>query len=159
MASPVGTRLTLAAMMTATIAVAVACDRAAAGQARTSELLAIQVAGTRTRPAAEFNDSVAKAVSARQEWPSDPIAVARRFAQWGTERRAIWAIEGRGEHPSRYTIVAITDDLPDDSIRGRRLDVVLELHDDQSWRVADARESWRCWSGRGHETFGTDACR
>jgi hypothetical protein len=98
-------------------------------------------------------------VAAGESWPADAVAVARRFADWGVERTAVWVMEGDGERPSRYTVVAILDRLLDDSVRGERLDLVLELHQDESWRITQARASRRCWPDRGHESFGTDPCR
>lgn len=122
------------------------------------DLLSVRAGSSEPLPHDAFNETVAKAKAAGETWVSDPIMVVRRFADWGGERQGVWVVSGTGERPSRYEVVAIADGFLDDSVRGERLDVSLEMASDQSWRIAGARVSWRCWPGRGHETYSTDPC-
>jgi hypothetical protein len=85
--------------------------------------LSVPVASSEPRAYAEFNATIARAVANGEPWPQDPVAVARRFAEWGVERLAIWTIEGAGERPSRYEILALADGFHDDSVRGERLEI------------------------------------
>jgi hypothetical protein len=83
----------------------------------------------------------------------------QRFSKWSSAQSGIWMLTGLGEHPSRYQITVVTDGLPDDSVRGKRLDVSLERDSQSPWHITDAKVSWRCWPGRGHETFSTRPCK
>jgi hypothetical protein len=123
-----------------------------------ADLLSLTVHSSQARAYAGFNETVAQAMAAGETWPGDPIVVVRRFADWGGERMGVWMIEGSGERPSRYKIVAIADGFPNDSVRGERVEVLLERSPDGSWRITDARVSWRCWRGNT-DSFATEACR
>jgi hypothetical protein len=121
-------------------------------------LFAVPVSATEPRDFAAFNNRVAEAVAQGKEWPGDPAMVVRQFAGWRSERLGALALEGSGERPSRYEVVAIADGFLDDSVRGERFDLSLERVADETWRVTAAKASWRCWPERGHEDFGTVPC-
>jgi hypothetical protein len=123
-----------------------------------ADLLAIPVRGSEPRAYTEFNQIVAAARAAGDDWPQDPVMVTRRFTGWRAERAGVWVIQGSGERPTHYKIIAIVDGFPNDSVRGERLEVVLERGGDGSWRITDAFISWRCWPGRGNQSFGTEKC-
>lgn len=134
------------------------CSRSSSELQTGADLLAVAVKSSEARPHAEFNGAMAKAAAAGETWTRDPAIVARRFGEFGTERSGVLVLKGSGEHSSRYDIIAVADGFTDDSVRGRRLDIKLESNGDESWRVTEARVSWRCWPERGHQTFGTEAC-
>lgn len=126
---------------------------------KTPDLLSVRVASSQQQDVSEFNQTTARAAAAGESWPQDPILVVRRFAKWGSEQSGIWMMDGAGVRPSRYQIVAIADGLPDDSVRGKRLDVSLERSRESLWLITDAKLSWRCWPERGHESFSSEPCR
>jgi hypothetical protein len=121
-------------------------------------LLSLRVNSSQPRDYASFNEAVAKAMVAGESWAGDPIMVVRKFAKWGNVREAVWVIQGRGEFPSQYEILAIADGFHDDSIRGERFAISLKINPDRSWFITAAQVTWRCWPGRGHEYYGTDVC-
>lgn len=122
------------------------------------DLLSIPVGETELRDASEFNRSVAAAAAAGEEWPDDPLEVARRFQGRTLAQQSVWALDGRGESPSRYHVTGIAQGFTDDSVRGERFDLVVERANGTSWRIVRARVSWRCWPDRGHSTFDVEPC-
>jgi hypothetical protein len=127
--------------------------------AKTVDLLSVRVASSERQDVSEFNQTAARAAAAGESWPRDPILVVRRFARWGSEQSGIWVMDGGGVRPGRYQIVAIADGLPDDSVRGKRLDLSLERTRESLWQITAAKLSWRCWPERGHESFSSEPCR
>jgi hypothetical protein len=134
------------------------CPLSPAAAQTAADLLSVPVASSEARDYAEFNATIERAVADGESWPQDPLLVARRFAGWGVDRLGIWTIEGAGERPSRYEIVAIADGFHDDSVRGERLEISLERSADETWRITAARVSWRCWPDRGHDSFAVEPC-
>ncbi len=49
--------------------------------------------------------------------------------------------------------------LYDDSVRDERLRLVYRDNGVGTWELVDAGRQVRCWTGRGHEDWGVDACR
>jgi hypothetical protein len=49
--------------------------------------------------------------------------------------------------------------IPDDSIEGRK--VIIQLIEDvgEVWKAVSIKETYRCWQGRGHETWSAEACK
>jgi hypothetical protein len=135
------------------------CSGSSSGVQSGAELLSVSVTASEPRAAEEFNHTVAQAGAAGETWPGDPGMVVRRFAELGSERSSVTVLSGSGEHSSRYEVIAISDGFTDDSVRGRRYDLKLERNPVGSWRITEARVSWRCWPGRGHDTFGTEPCQ
>jgi hypothetical protein len=135
------------------------CSNRSSATGDAAELLSIQVDSSQQQEFSDFNRTIPQALAAGEAWPSDPVSLVHRFARWSSERLGVWVVNGTGERPSRYRIVVITDGLPDDSVRGKRLDVSLERGSETSWRITDAKASWRCWPGRGHEVFSSQPCK
>jgi hypothetical protein len=149
------TRLALLAL----VLVIAGCSGASSGVQTGADLLSVPVSSSETRAYEDFNKTVVQARAAGETWAADPGMVARRFIEFGAERSSVMVLKGSGEHSSRYEVIAVADGFTDDSVRGRRLDITLERNPDESWRITNARASWRCWPGRGHDDFGTTPCR
>lgn len=132
----------------------------ASGKADTpSALLQMKASSSKARAVEDYNRSVSTAASSGEEWPRDALLVARRFSSWHSERVSAWQMEGKGERPSLYHIVGIADGFLDDSVRGERLELVLERGADEVWQVTSAEASIRCWPERGHTGYGSEPCR
>lgn len=106
----------------------------------------------------QFNERIAEAIHRGEAWPQEPVLLVRNFASWGTERVGVLLWHGTGEQPNRYQFVAINDNLLDDSVRSHRLEVTVERQADNSWRIIEARMSWRCRRKNENDFFGIDAC-
>jgi hypothetical protein len=122
-----------------------------------AELLSAAVRSTEARDAAAFNRRTAEEAAAGAAWTRDPLLVARAFTG-SPGRSEAWHVDGRGEFPSAYTVVAVFDGFSDDSVRGERHDIVLRREPDETWRIARARIGWRCWRGRGQRTYSAERC-
>jgi hypothetical protein len=120
--------------------------------------IAVPVHASRPQSFTEFNERVAEAIRRGESWPREPVLLVRNFASWGAERVGALLWHGPGEQPGRYHFVAINDNLLDDSVRGHRLEVTVERQPDNSWRIVDARMSWRCWRKNESDAFGIDRC-
>lgn len=120
--------------------------------------IAVPVHASQPQSFTEFNERIAEAVRLGETWPREPVLVVRNFTSWGAERVGALLWHGTGEQPGRYHFVAINDNLLDDSVRGHRLEVTVERQPDNSWRIVDARMSWRCWRKNESDFFGVDRC-
>jgi hypothetical protein len=134
-----------------------ACADTAADTQGQADLLSLPVASTQARDASAFNARVAQAAAARETWPQDRLSVARAFVEgWG--RSEVWRLEGQGESPGAYAVTVVFDGFTDDSVRGERHDFTLRREADETWRVADAKVSRRCWRGRHQQDYAADRC-
>ena len=120
--------------------------------------IAVPVHASQPQSFTEFNERVAEAVRLGETWPREPVLLVRNFTSWGAERVGALLWHGTGEQPGRYHFVAINENLLDDSVRGHRLEVTVERQPDNSWRIVDARMSWRCWRKNESDFFGVDRC-
>lgn len=120
--------------------------------------MVIPVRASQPQPFAEFNERVAEAVRRGETWPHQPVLVAWQFAGWEETSAGVIAWHGAGERPVQFRLAVISDGLLDDSVRGQRLEMVLDRQPDNSWRVVDARMSWRCWRKGGDDSFGAELC-
>ena len=135
-----------------------ACDKPSTVTGTGLELLSVQVTSSEQIDFSTFNEALAVAGSKGEQWAKDPVAIVRRFVHWGRGQEAVLLFKGVGEIPNRYEFVAISNGFQDDSVRGERFDITLEADSRQIWRVTSATTSWRCWPGRGHESYGAKPC-
>ncbi len=135
-----------------------ACDQPSTVAGAGLELLSLQVTSSEQVEFSAFNETLAMAGSKGEPWARDPVDIVRRFVHWGRGQEAVLLFKGEGESPSRYEFVAISNGFHDDSVRGERFDITLEADSRQTWRVTSATTSWRCWPGRGHQSYGTQPC-
>jgi hypothetical protein len=158
-------RVALALLLATGVPVYVACQGSGGGMtaatdtSTASELLRVPVSNQREKPFEEFNRQAREAAARGDAWPRDPILLTRQFSGRHSERVGAWSMEGSGERPSRYRIVAISDGFLDDSVRGERLEVLLTRGPDEVWQIAEARTSVRCWEDRGHQDFSGEPCQ
>ena len=93
-------------------------------------------------------------------WARTPATIALEFADGGDCECARFAFEVQNT-PERFDVAKVTvryEDLLDDSVRSAILEVALRKHDGR-WRIERAHRTWRCWPGRGHETYGLTRCQ
>lgn len=57
-----------------------------------------------------------------------------------------------------YDVLLIHDNLMDDSLKAKKYVMSLELKN-QKWKVTSLKHNWKCWPGRGHESWGTEFCK
>lgn len=60
--------------------------------------------------------------------------------------------------PSKATVVVTDDGYLDDSVRGMRTTLMIELDEDGLWQIKSSEEAWRCREGRGHTDFQPKPC-
>jgi len=103
-----------------------------------------------------INDSVQIA-----DWRKSPIDVALAFenAAFGFKNKTIKA-EGlnKGENMSHVKVTITNEEYLDDSINGEILVVELRKDDLGYWEIISAKKGWKCKSGRGAQSFGTENC-
>ena len=58
----------------------------------------------------------------------------------------------------RLTVTVIDDGLLDDSVRGEKIQVELQVGSDGVWKVLSYARTWRCWDNRGHTDFSEAPC-
>lgn len=100
------------------------------------------------------------AAAADSAWTRSPATIAIEFAGGGYCECARFAFEVRST-PERFdiaTVIVTYDGLLDDSMRSAMLELSLQRHDGR-WRIERAQRRWRCWPGRGHETYGMTRCQ
>ncbi|MFZ9387254.1 MAG: hypothetical protein ACO25B_05180 [Chitinophagaceae bacterium] len=54
-------------------------------------------------------------------------------------------------------VTLIEEGLMDDSRAGRKVIMTLVLENDR-YKIISMKENYKCWSGRGHETWGVEPC-
>ena len=109
--------------------------------------------------ATDANTLAAAAAAAGEEWPSDALAVAQRFAGPQHGRYvSIEKVDEASERPNATTITVISGSFLDDSVWGVWNQLLLSRGPDGLWRIDEARRAWRCH--RGHQTgfFGERWC-
>lgn len=118
----------------------------------------LAAADSLTRDVAAWNARLAAAGDSA--WALSPARIAIELGGGGDCECARFAIELRNT-PERFDTADVTvtyDGLLDDSVRGGILRFSLKRQAGR-WRIGGAERMWRCWPGRGHETFGTTPCQ
>ena len=54
-------------------------------------------------------------------------------------------------------IELIHDNLMDDSVKAKKFLMILK-GEKGKWQIVSLKHNWRCWSGRGNETWSTELC-
>lgn len=62
------------------------------------------------------------------------------------------------EDASKVTVIVTDDGYMDDSVRGKRTTLRIEMDANGVWQIKSSAEAWRCWEGRGHTDFSTAPC-
>jgi hypothetical protein len=73
------------------------------------------------------------------------------------ERDSRYSIEEETLTPGRFRVTLIRSKIPDDSMEGEKLVMVVK-HDGEKWKVIVVERNWRCYPGRGHTDWGIDPC-
>ena len=73
------------------------------------------------------------------------------------EKDSKYSIEEEDLTKGRTRVTLISDNLPDDSMRGLKL-VMVTNFDGSKWKVVIVQRNWRCYDGRGHTNWGTEPC-
>lgn len=55
------------------------------------------------------------------------------------------------------TLSLLEDDIPDDSMKARKV-IMTIIKEDNIIKVIDIKETYQCWSGRGHQEWGPTLC-
>lgn len=74
--------------------------------------------------------------------------------------------EGEGSQPTitvenlqdnTFEITCILEGLEDDSQSGEKTILRAKLNG-QTWSLLQIKRNWKCWTGRGHTSWGTETC-
>jgi hypothetical protein len=125
------------------------------------DLLSVGVHDSKSLPFDDFNKRLSDESADKASWGNDPISILQTFI--GTSTRSnniIYSLNKiQNEGRSTYVSIVIFDGIPDDdSIRGYRYDIELDLLSNDSWQIKSAMQSWRCWKNRGHTDFSSENC-
>lgn len=106
-----------------------------------------------------FNLEVSDAYKSGKDWTLCCYEVALRFA--GNDRlarRRFVQVSEALKQSNEVTVVVTQEDIDDDSIDGVRHRLRLRRVKEGYWIVALAERSWKCKSGRGHDTYSGKLC-
>ncbi len=107
----------------------------------------------------DFNNIIIKASIRDEIWVKDPLQVALRFVgPFEGRNQQITRNNDNAEMPKTVQITIVEDGYLDDSVRGSKYLLTLEIMKDKIWHVIRARKVWRCWPNRGHEGFSSSPC-
>lgn len=105
-----------------------------------------------------FQQAISSAAQAGEPWVYDPLQVALRLVgDFEGRSQSITRIHDSADTPRAAEVIVIEDGYLDDSVRGARYHITLES-DQGVWRPTAVARGWRCWPGRGHETFAKQPC-
>lgn len=106
-----------------------------------------------------LRQAVSSAAEAGESWVYDALQVALSVVGVFEGRsQSITRTYDSADAPRKAEIVVIEDGYLDDSLRGARYQIMLESDAQGVWRPTAVEKAWRCWPGRGHETFGKEPC-
>lgn len=112
------------------------------------------VAATQVVAATEYAEASAAAAGG-----ATPLDIALRIVGpfEGATQHIIQANEG-SEAPVRSRLTVIRDGLLDDSMRGVRLDIVLDRSGTSAWTIREVKRAWSCRRGAAPHRFDTVRC-
>ena len=130
----------------------------AVAENRPERIMDIPVFNTTSIDLTRFNKDLAAAVKANEAWVSDPVSIALWLAEEfeGKEQHII-QVNNVADGPDKARVIILRDGYLDDSIRGERFEINLELSKKGDWMVKDAKKAWRCWEER-RPGFTSDFC-
>lgn len=106
----------------------------------------------------DFNKVTAEAYKNGADWTKSPLQVALRLVgdRHASKERTI-SIKSLPETFRNAHITIIEEGLMDDSIRGIRFELKM-YREAGYWVVESAKETFRCWSGRGADDYSDKPC-
>jgi hypothetical protein len=108
----------------------------------------------------EFNQQIKTAQAAKEGWVNSPLEVMLKFTGSGMDSKvkSIRARQlGPGEIVEDVFVTVEEDGLMDDSVSGTM--TMLSMKKEEGiWQVYKASRAWKCWKGRGHETYSGKPC-
>lgn len=108
----------------------------------------------------EFNLSIQKANKAGAEWTSSPLSIMLKFtgADVDSNVKSIRSKKlGPGENIENVMVTVEEDGLMDDSVSGT-MSILRMKKVEGVWQVYKATRAWKCWKGRGHQTYSGEPC-
>ncbi|HEY6335648.1 MAG TPA: hypothetical protein VI113_07150 [Alphaproteobacteria bacterium] len=109
-------------------------------------------------PVAEFNRHIAEVHQAGESWLESPRAVALSFVGEDCDCGKRTVANPTGDSASQTMVIVTDEGAHDDSIDTTRFRIFLSMTEAGYWKIDRARQSWRCWPGRGHRHFSTEPC-
>lgn len=117
-------------------------------------LMELPVIGMRLVDPADYAEASALAASG-----ASPLDIALKIA--GKSEAAtqhIVQVNDRVEAPSRSHVMVLRDGLLDDSIRGERWDIALEMTPAAAWKIGEVKRAWLCRRGEILDRFTAASC-
>jgi hypothetical protein len=109
---------------------------------------------------ADFNQQIKTASAAKEGWVYSPLDVTLKFTGSGmdSKTKSLRSRQlGPGEVPDDVMVTVEEDGLMDDSVSGTM--TMLRMKKEEGiWQVYKASRAWKCWKGRGHETYSGKPC-
>jgi hypothetical protein len=122
------------------------------------DVLSIPVSGTVAMDMRLLNSRLLAPGPQHADASPGPVELAARLWRVASARRQVISAKQR---PSKteYELTIVRDGIPDDdSVAGHRYTIVMSQRRPGEWTISSARESWRCWPGRGHQDFSVKPC-
>lgn len=116
------------------------------------------------QPSALRAASEACTLAQTPQWCSSTLFVALAAARDigyapGDSRRESISIENDfPDGPTKSEIVIEQHGIADDSVQASRYVIRLKAAADGQWQIAGTQRSWKCWPGRGSQTFSDKLC-
>lgn len=109
---------------------------------------------------AEYNSMIAEANRRNEAWVKSAEQVILKIAGEFSEAKSrnISISSEFADVNDRLTVTVTDDGLLDDSVRGEKIQVELQVGSDGVWKVISYSRSWRCWDNRGHTDFSEAPC-
>jgi len=108
----------------------------------------------------EFNTLILESKKAGEEWVASPLSIMLKFTGAGMDSN-VKSIRSKklspGESINEVMVTVEEDGLMDDSVSGT-MSFLRMKKTDGVWQVYKATQAWKCWKGRGHETYGVEPC-
>ena len=88
------------------------------------------------------------------------LSAAREAGYYpGENQRETISVENDfADGPTKSQVIIEQHGLLDDSVQAVRFVVDLVVTEDGTWRTASTERTWKCWPGRGSQTFSTTPC-
>ncbi len=88
------------------------------------------------------------------------LAAARDlgYAPGDSRRETITIDNDFPDGPTKPDIVIEKHGIADDSVQASRYVIRLKAAADGQWQIAGTQRSWKCWPGRGSQTFSDKLC-
>ncbi len=107
-----------------------------------------------------FNTKIKTAIETNEEWASSPLSIMLNFtgADMDSNVKSVRSKKlGPGENIQDVMVTVEEDGLMDDSVSGT-ITILRMKKEEGIWQVYKATQAWKCWKGRGHETYSSVPC-